>query len=141
MQINFKKMTISHTLYRKTWNTWSNSSAQLPGAVVLPGQREHGPHHTQKQRVLMTNKHFAGASHAPSACSVLPPAPWEPRAAMHQRLQGPSEAHEHQRAPSANSCQDNLDQDCPSPAERLLSSSSTAIPALPNLKALPDPVL
>lgn len=75
MQINFKKMTISHTLYRKTWNTWSDSSAQLPGAVVLPGQREHGPHHTQKQRVLVTNKHFAGASHAQSACSVLPPHP------------------------------------------------------------------
>lgn len=46
-----------------------------------------------------------------------------------------------QRGSSTTCCPDKPDQERPSFAERLLSSSSEATPVLPNLKALPGPVL
>lgn len=77
----------------------AQGSAQPPGAPVLPGQREHGPRHTQKQRLLVTSEHFAGASRGQSAHAILLPAP----RAMHSNAafpgiagsRDPSEAHEH----------------------------------------------
>lgn len=56
----------------------ARDSAQPPSAPVPPGQREHSPHHTQKQGVLLRSEHFAGASHGQSNLTALRLAPWDP---------------------------------------------------------------